>query len=168
MRPVRWAVTVLVLSLLAVSCSRDAEFLDRAATERSVAEAVADSVELGIDRVRCPGEIPRGSGETVMCTVRFDDATRALTVAVRQRDGAGRLEVTFRQAVVDPADIATDLRRTLIDRFGRAFLVDCGEAGPVVVNPGHHVSCKARDRSGPKAIDGTVIDVAGTMRYRIG
>ena len=162
------AALSLCLSLGGAGCAREPERLDQAATERTVGEVVADRVDLGVDRVRCPGDIPREQGATVVCTVRFDDVDRPLNVTVRQADGSGRLSVTFRQAVVDRADVADDLRRTLVERFERTFLVDCGEAGPLVVDPGRHLSCKARDRGGPRAVDVTVVDTAGTLRYRIG
>lgn len=168
--PRRLAVVGLgaALATAGTACTRSPDQLDRAATERAVGEVAADRVDLPVTRTTCPSDIPRRRGEEVTCTVRFDHVARPLTVTVRQRDGAGRLAVSFEQAVVDPADITEDLHRALVTRFGRSFLVDCGTAGAQVVAPGHHFGCKARDRGGPNAIDVTVADVAGTLRYEIG
>jgi len=162
------AASAVVVALLLAGCAGSATRLDRSATERSVGEAVANRTGLPIARTTCPTDIPRQTGRVTACRVAFDGARGLLHVSVRQRDRQGHLEVTFVEAVTDRATIATDLRRTLVARYHRSFLVDCGPAGPLVVAVGHRFACRARDHAGPRQVVASVVDAGGTLRYAVG
>jgi hypothetical protein len=162
------AVVGLAVATVVGSCAAEAEVLDQSATQAAVAKVVAARVEPPVVAVVCPGKIRRGAGRRSSCRATLKGVAAPLRLRVRQVDGEGRLDVVLLDAVIDRGDVAEDLRRTLIDRLKRSFIVDCGPAGARVVRPGATFSCKARDAAGRRSVDVTVADAAGTLRYDIG
>jgi hypothetical protein len=168
--PVARAVALVGLGLLAAlaACSQDPAQLDQSATQSAVAKVVAARVDPPVASVVCPGTLRRGKGIRASCRATLRGAKDPLRLTVRQVDDQGRLDVVLLDAVIDRGTVAEDLRRTLIDKLRRSFIVDCGAAGPRVVRPGTTFACKARDAGGRRTVRATVTDAAGTMRYAIG
>lgn len=159
---------VLAAMGVAAGCAEDADALDRAATERAVERVIGGRIDPVVDRVRCPAEIERGEGERVTCRALLADGGQEVRLRVSQVDEDGRLDVALLDAVLDPADVATDLRRTLVSSFRREFEVDCGDGGPLVAAPDDTFTCTARDPDGEREVTVTVTDAAGTLAYDVG
>lgn len=182
----RWAgstgLAALVVGGLLAGCSEEATTLDAEATEQAVAEVVSARIEPKVLETRCPSEIPLEQGATIDCALTLAasvgpevpvepvDAERAegvLRVRVTQVDTDGKLEVVLRDAVVDVADVVLDLEAELKATFERSFDVSCGEVAHRVVAPEGTFACRARDKAGPRTVEVTVVDVAGTLRYQV-
>ena len=157
---------VLVLLLVGVGCTHPAKTLDVAATQDAVGRAVASRTKARVTDTLCPAEIRKEQGALVRCRSNLAGGVGVVRVSVRQIDDEGRLKVTVLDAIVDRAHVATDLKIHLTAAFGRRFQVACGK-GRKAVRPGTTFRCTARDRSSRRAVEVTVADPAGTLRYRV-
>lgn len=160
-------------ALVAGGCSDPASTLDREGTERAVRRVVGGRIEARVRDVRCPATIPRGAGEQVTCLAVLAGDIGEVRLRVEQADDDGTVEVALLDAVVDPADVADDLRAALVRTFARGFTVTCGDPGPTVVRPGATFTCEADDETddrgaGTRRVTVTVADSAGTLRYDVG
>ncbi len=169
----RVVAALVVGALLAGGCSDPASTLDREGTERAVRRVVGGRIEARVRDVRCPADIARGAGERVTCVALLAGDTGEVRLRVEQADDDGTLEVALLDAVVDPADVADDLRAALVRTFERGFTVTCGDPGPTVVRPGATFTCEAVDETddrgaGTRRVTVTVTDPAGTLRYGVG
>lgn len=163
------ALGAALVVLGASACSEEATTLDRSATERAVERVLGGRVDADVADVRCPAEIERGVGRRFRCEASLDDDDAGrLRLRVRQVDDDGALAIELLDAVVDPQDVATDLTRSLVEELGRSFTVDCGAAGPLVVAPGHVLTCSVADATSEREVAVTVTDAAGTLAYDVG
>lgn len=180
--PLALVVASLVLGGALAGCSEDATSLDAEATEQAVAEVVSARIGPEVLATRCPADIPLEARATVDCTLTLaatvgprapegevdpEEVEGTLRVRVTQVDAAGKLEVVLREAVLDTADVVLDLEAQLKATFERSFDVSCGEVAHRVVAPEGTFTCRARDRAGPRSVEVTVVDAAGTLRYDV-
>ncbi len=156
------------LGLGAAGCAEEADTLDRAATQRAVEKVIDARLDVDVDRVTCPADIPLGTGREVACRASLEGVDDDLRLTVTQRGDEGELDVELLDAVVDPTDVAEDLHGQLVAEFARSFLADCGDGGPQVVEPGETIECVARDAGSRRTVTVTVVDAAGTLRYELG
>lgn len=163
-------MAALAVGLIATvgACSQGANSLDRAATERAVLATLAERMTPVPDEVSCPANIDRGADEVVTCDAILPDGIGTVRVDVSQRDGGSSLDIDLVDAIIDRAKVATDLRRELVDAYGRTFTVSCGEAGPEVMEPGAEFDCEATDEGGSRTIRARVVNGAGTVTFDIG
>lgn len=159
------AGALLVAGLLAGCGEEAADTLDRTATQAAVGRVVGARVHASATKTSCPGELMRGRGRSVDCRVTLR-AVGTVRVRVRQVDDDAKLDVTLLDAVLDRALVTVDLKKHLHATFDRSFQADCG-TGRFVAPPGKTLRCKARDRSGRRTVEATVVEAAGTLRYRV-
>lgn len=162
------AASGLVVLLGLEACGEPAATLDSAATERAVDRVIGDRIGPPVAEVQCPEEIARGSGKRFSCRAVLEDGAGTIRLRVRQVDDDGRLQAEPIDAVVDTDVVAEDLRATLVRAYLRGFTVDCGKAGPKVVEPDTKFTCDAKDSAGRREVAVTVVDAAGTLRYDVG
>ena len=159
---------VLVVSgLLLSACSDEANTLDQAATERAVGRAVAAEVEPSVTSTRCAGSLEADRGATFRCDVVVKGAG-TLEVEARQVNDEGSLVVTPSAAVVARERVASELKATLNEQFGRSFQVSCTGPPHEVRAPKSTSTCTARDRTSRRTITVTVTDSAGTLSFAVG
>ena len=161
-------VAGLCLAGLIAGCSKQANALDEAGTERAVGRAVAARVQPTVNATTCDGDLTKGKGRHFTCTVTLGGKAGTLPVVVRQVDDEGTLRVTPRAAVVSDAAIARQLKASLTKQFGRSFQVDCGDSGYRVRAKGSTSTCKARDRTSRRTVTVTVTDTDGTLSFEVG
>ena len=149
-------------------CSKKANTLDEAGTERAVGRAVAAQVQPTVNATTCNGDLTKGKGRHFTCKVTLGGKAGTLPVVVRQVDAAGTLRVTPSAAVVSDAVIARQLKASLTKQFGRSFQVDCGDGGYQVRAKGSTSTCKARDRTSRRKVVVTVVDTDGTLSFEVG
>lgn len=162
------AMVGLLLLLAQTGCSEPSTTLDSAATERAVRKAVGDRIEAPVSEVRCPRDIARGLGKRFSCRAVLEGDAGEVRLRVRQVDAGGMLQAELLDAVIDNDEVADDLRSSLVRTYLRGFTVDCGDGGPRVVALVTPFTCDAKDSSGSRTVEVTVVDAAGTLRYDVG
>jgi hypothetical protein len=151
---------------LLIGCSDEPPLLDRSETEAAVSDTVSEVLAPEVATVSCPAEVERIEGGRFECTVGLV-ALGPVRVTVRQLDDDGRLEVEVLDAVLADAAVALQLQAELQREFGREFATECGDARYRVWSPGDTFVCRADDGDGPRSVDVTVLDPAGTLSFEV-
>jgi len=153
---------------LATGCAKDADTLDSAATATQVQQVIGGRIDPDVDHVTCPTEIARGSGKSFTCTAVLAKGLGRVRLRVTQANDGKALQIGLLDAVIDRADAAQHLHRSLVETYHRSFTVSCGSAGPVVMAPGATFPCTAKDANSSRKVVATVVDPTGTFRFDVG
>ena len=125
-------VAFVILALLCAGCGHKA--LDTTKAEAVITRKLAATyAPLKVGQTSCPATTKLGKGATFRCTVDVSGAR--LGIQVTQTDSAGAVTFVTDQALIDVAEVETDLTKKLQAAYGEP-----GDALTVVVGcPGARV-----------------------------
>jgi len=161
-------LVVWALVGVASGCANDADTLDTASTATQVQQVIGGRIDPDVDHVSCPKEIPRGDGKSFTCTAVLAKGLGRVRLRVTEANDGEALKIGLLDAVIDRADAAQHLHRSLVETYHRGFTVNCGAAGPVVMAPGTTFPCTAKDATSTRKVVATVADPTGTLRFDVG
>ena len=163
-RPARGSTALLVALLVGLSaCASGPDLLDVARVQRDVTtRAQRDYPKLTLGRTRCPRSVEKVRGRSFVCTVPVGDGT--LRIRVRQRDGAGHVQLEAEEAVItkEAAEFFVAQRSSIPAK------IDCGTRSVFVVPPGTRFPCTVSFVDGTmQSVSLRVLDTAGTVAIEV-